>query len=108
MIDGAHITIYSKNAEADKAFIRDVLKFQYIEAHEGWLIFKLPPSEVAVHPADENDIRELYLTTDDLDLEVAALKNASVVCHPPTQQSRNLVSRAAGFRRSIWSPSGTG
>jgi len=43
MIDGAHIVIYSKDAEADKAFIKDVLKFKYVDAHNGWLIFKLPP-----------------------------------------------------------------
>jgi len=47
MIDGAHIVIYSKDAEADKAFIEDVLKFKYVDVHKGWLIFKLPPSEVA-------------------------------------------------------------
>ena len=87
MIDGAHIVIYSKDAEADKAFIRDVLKFKYIDAHEGWLIFKLPPAEVAVHPSDANDRHELYLTTDDLDLEVAALNKAGVRCETPSQQS---------------------
>src|SRR2546421_5195115 len=55
MIDGAHIIIYSKDAEADKAFLKNVLKFKYVDVHKGWLIFKLPPSEVAVHPSDEND-----------------------------------------------------
>ena len=53
MINGAHMVIYSRNAEADKAFIKDVLKFTYVDAHEGWLIFKLPPAEVAVHPSDQ-------------------------------------------------------
>ena len=87
MIDGAHIILYSKDAEADKAFIKDVLKFKYVDVHKGWLIFKLPPSEVAVHPSDENDMHELYLTTNELDLEIAALKKAGVACEEPSQQS---------------------
>jgi hypothetical protein len=81
MIDGAHIIIYSKDAEADKAFIKDVLKF------------KLPPSEVAVHPSDENDMHEFYLTTNDLDLEIAALKKAGVACEEPSQQSWGRLTR---------------
>ena len=87
MIDGAHIVIYSKDAEADKAFIKNVLKFSYVDVHEGWLIFKLPPSEVAVHPSGQNDMRELYLTTNDLDQEIAALNKAGFACEEPSQQS---------------------
>ena len=93
MIDGAHIIIYSTDAEADKAFIKDVLKFKYVDAHEGWLIFKLPPSEVAVHPSDENDRHEFYLTTNDLDLEIVALKEAGVACDEPSQQSWGRLTR---------------
>jgi hypothetical protein len=93
MIDGAHIIIYSKDAEADKAFIKDVLKFKYVDAHKGWLIFKLPPSEVAVHPSDENDLHEFYLTTNDLDLEIAELKKAGVACEEPSQQSWGRLTR---------------
>jgi hypothetical protein len=87
MIDGAHVVIYSSDADADRAFIRDVLRFKYVDAHGGWLIFKLPPSEVAVHPAAQNGSHELYLMTDDLDLEIAALKQAGVTCQEPSQQS---------------------
>ena len=93
MIDGAHIIVYSKDAELDKAFIKDVLKFKYVDAHKGWLIFKLPPSEMAVHPSDENDMHELYLTTNDLDLEIAALKKAGVACEGPSQQSWGRLTR---------------
>ena len=50
MITGGHIIVYSTNAEADRAFIKDVLKFKYVDVNRGWLIFKLPPSELAVHP----------------------------------------------------------
>jgi hypothetical protein len=87
MIIGGHIIIYSKNAEADKAFIKDVLRFGYVDAHKGWLIFKLPPSEVAVHPSDENDIHEFYLMTDDLDAEMKALKKAGAGCEAVSQQN---------------------
>jgi catechol 2,3-dioxygenase-like lactoylglutathione lyase family enzyme len=87
MINGGHVIIYSKDAEADKAFFKDVLKFNYVDAHKGWLIFKLPPSEVAVHPSDENDMHELYLMTDDLDAEIRSLKKARVNCEAVSQQS---------------------
>jgi hypothetical protein len=87
MINGGHVIIYSKDAEADKAFFRDVLKFSHIDVHQGWLIFKLPPSEIAVHPSDENDMHEFYLMTDDLDLEIRALKKAGTRCETVTQQS---------------------
>jgi len=87
MINGAHIIIYSKDAEADKSFIKNTLKFEYIDVNRGWLIFKLPPSEVAVHPSDENDLHEFYLMTDGLDAEIRALEKAGVTCASVTQQS---------------------
>ncbi|MGH3429448.1 MAG: VOC family protein [Mycobacteriales bacterium] len=93
MINGGHVIIYSKNAEADRAFIRDVLKFKYVDAHKGWLIFKLPPSEVAVHPSDENDMHEFYLMSDDLDLEMAALKRAGAAFEEVSQQSWGRATR---------------
>lgn len=86
MIIGAHVIVYSKDAEADRAFIRDVLKFPHVDAHAGWLIFKLPPSELAVHPSDENDMHELYFMTDDLDVEMRALKRSGVACEPAARQ----------------------
>lgn len=86
MINGGHVIIYSRSAEADRAFIRDVLKFRYVDVHDGWLIFKLPPAEVAIHPSDENDMHELYLMTDDLDDEMRALKRAGADCEAVSQQ----------------------
>ena len=53
-----------------------MLKFKHVDANEGWLIFKLPPSEIAVHPSDENDMHELYLMSDDLDLDMKSLTQA--------------------------------
>jgi len=93
MINGAHVTLYSKDAEADRALFKNVLKFDWIDVHDGWLIFKLPPAEAAIHPSDENDMHELFLMTDDLDLEIAALKRNGVACEEPTQQAWGRVTR---------------
>jgi hypothetical protein len=93
MINGGHVVIYSKNAEADKVFFRDVLKFPHIDANKGWLIFRLPPSEIAVHPSDENDTHEFFLMTDDLDAEIVALKKAGVPCEDPSQQAWGRLTR---------------
>ena len=73
MISGAHVIIYSEDAEADRAFIRDVLGFRSVDAGDGWLIFALPPSELAVHPAEESR-HELYLLCDDLEKTVGELR----------------------------------
>lgn len=64
MINGGHVVIHSRNAEADRDLFRNDLQFSYVDVHGGWLIFKLSPSEVAFHPSDENDLHELYLMTD--------------------------------------------
>jgi hypothetical protein len=80
MIFGAHTVIHSKNAEADRAFLREVLGFASVDAGHGWLIFSLPPSEVAVHPAEQNNRHELYFMCNDLDAEIASLKEKSVQC----------------------------
>jgi hypothetical protein len=93
MINGAHIIIYSRDAEADKAFIKNILKFRHVDVNKGWLIFKLPPSEVAVHPSDENDMHEFYLMTDDLDAEMAALKKAGAACEEASQQAWGRLTR---------------
>lgn len=73
MIVGAHAIIYSRDAEADRAFIRDVLGFDSVDAGGGWLIFALPPAEVAVHPDDAGDRHELFLMCDDLEVTARQL-----------------------------------
>lgn len=87
MINGGHVVLYSTNAAADRAFFKDVLKFSFLDAHGGWLIFKLPPAELAVHPSGENDMHELYLMTDDVDAEIAALRKAGIECEDVVQQA---------------------
>jgi hypothetical protein len=80
MIFGAHVIVYSKDAEADRTFLRDVLEFPSVDAGHGWLIFALPPGEAAVHPADENQRPELYLMCDDLKAQISALEEKGVSC----------------------------
>ena len=80
MISGAHVIVYSKNAEADRAFFRDVLGFKSVDAGHGWLIFALPPGEAAVHPSDESGSQELYFMCEDLKTEMASLANKGVKC----------------------------
>ncbi len=80
MITGAHSIIYSTDPEADRAFLRDVLEFPSVDAGDGWLIFALPPSEVAVHPSESNHVHELFLMCDDVRKLVASLKKRHVVC----------------------------
>jgi catechol 2,3-dioxygenase-like lactoylglutathione lyase family enzyme len=85
MINGAHVVIYSKDADADRAFFRDILKFDHVDAGQGWLIFKLPPCEIAMHPSGENDKHQFYLMCDDVDAEIARLASAGVPCEPVTE-----------------------
>jgi catechol 2,3-dioxygenase-like lactoylglutathione lyase family enzyme len=80
MISGAHIIVYSKDAEADRRFFRDVLGFLSVDAGHGWIIFEMPPAEAAFHPSDENDRHELYLMCDDLKAEMLALGKKGVSC----------------------------
>jgi catechol 2,3-dioxygenase-like lactoylglutathione lyase family enzyme len=80
MISGAHMIVYSKDAEADRAFFRDVLGFASVDAGHGWLIFALPPAEAAFHPAPDNNRHDLYFMCEDLGTEIAALATKGVRC----------------------------
>src|SRR5882724_13520364 len=80
MIFGAHVIVYSKDATADRAVLREVLGLSAVDAGHGWLIFELPPAEVAVHPAEENGGHELYFLCDDLKAEISALLEKGVHC----------------------------
>ena len=107
MINGAHVILYSKDAEADRAFLKDVLGFPHVDAGHGWLIFALPPSEAAVHPADANDAHELYLMTDDLAAEVASLTAKGVACSEPEQLGwgrRTALTLPGGGRLHLYQP----
>jgi catechol 2,3-dioxygenase-like lactoylglutathione lyase family enzyme len=78
LINGAHIVIYTKNPEADRAFFRDVLKFPSIDAGHGWLIFAMPALEAAFHDSEKNNRHELYLMCDDITATLKGLKSKNV------------------------------
>jgi catechol 2,3-dioxygenase-like lactoylglutathione lyase family enzyme len=80
MISGAHVIVYSKNAEADRAFFRDVLGLKSVDAGHGWLIFALPQAEAAFHPSEENGVHELYFMCDSLKAEMDSLAKKGVKC----------------------------
>jgi hypothetical protein len=80
MITGAHAIIYSTNPDADRVFLRDVLAFSHVDVGHGWLIFALPPAEVAVHPGSRNDVHELYLMCDDIEVFMKRMAEHKVTC----------------------------
>lgn len=80
MIFGSHVIIYSADASADRAFFRDVLGFRSVDAGHDWLIFALPPSEVAVHPAEAGAGTDLFFMCDDLSAEIAVLAQKGIHC----------------------------
>lgn len=78
MITGAHAIVFTRDAEADRAFFRDVLEFRSVDAGDGWLIFALPPAELAAHPTDGEARHELYLMCDDIHVTVDKLRDKGV------------------------------
>jgi hypothetical protein len=109
MITGAHLLLYSTNPEADRTFIRDVLEFRSVDVGHGWLIFALPPAELAVHPVDGSFAEShaghhllgavLYLMCDDLRSMVQSLEARNINCTPVSEAEW-------GIRTTIPLPSG--
>jgi catechol 2,3-dioxygenase-like lactoylglutathione lyase family enzyme len=93
MIYGAHIIIYSKDPDADRAFFRDVLRYPFADAGHGWLIFALPPAEVAVHPADENGKHELFFMSDDVRAFIAEMTGKGLECTAIDEQRWGSITR---------------
>jgi catechol 2,3-dioxygenase-like lactoylglutathione lyase family enzyme len=107
MIYGAHVIVYSKDAEADRAFFRDVLGYRFADAGHGWLIFALPPAEVAVHPSENNDEHELYLMCDDVRALIESLRTKNIPCSPVEEQRWGSITRVTlpgGGRIGIYQP----
>jgi catechol 2,3-dioxygenase-like lactoylglutathione lyase family enzyme len=107
MLIGTHTILYSRDAEADRAFLRDILGLSHVDAGRGWLIFALPPGEVAVHPSDEETAAELYLLTDDLGAELARLAGLGVAFEPVTEARWGSVTRLTlpgGGRLGLYQP----
>lgn len=108
MITGAHVLLYTSNVDADRAFLRDVLQFQSVDAGHGWLIFRLPPAEVAVHPLDggtpaasaSDGVRaDLYLMCDNLQAQMKVFAEKGVKCTA-------VATERWGIRTTIVLPSG--
>ena len=93
MINGAHVIVYSQDADADRAFLRDVLEFPHVDAGAGWLIFKAPPTEIAVHPVEGPAAHDLYLMCDDLDATMSQLAAKGVTCAAVTDARWGRLSR---------------
>lgn len=110
MITGAHFLLYSKDAEADRAFFRDVLGCRSVDVGEGWLIFALPPAEMGVHPSESNFVQEhagkamagaiLYFMCEDVHAEIATLKTKGIECSP-------IIEAGWGIQTAIPLPGGS-
>jgi catechol 2,3-dioxygenase-like lactoylglutathione lyase family enzyme len=83
MIRGAHIVLFSADAEADRAFFRDVLEYPFVDAGHDWLIFALPPAELAIHPAEANGPHELFLMCEDIEAFMERMAERGIVCSGP-------------------------
>jgi len=109
MIYGAHFLLYSKDAEADRAFLRDILRFQAVDIGHGWLLFNMPPAELGVHPGSGEFVQErlghrmigatLYLMCDDLRARIRLLKSHGI-------QSAKIVKADWGSSTMVVLPSG--
>jgi hypothetical protein len=107
MITGAHSVIFSRNPDADRAFFRDVLQLTNVDVGGGWLIFGLPPAEVALHPSDKNDVHEFYLMCDDVEALVAEMKDRNIACGPVQDQGWGLLTQVTlpgGGKLGVYQP----
>jgi hypothetical protein len=115
MITGAHIILYSQNSEADRVFFRDILQLRSVDAGRGWLIFKLPPAEAALHPADGEAEpgqhllpAQFYLMCDDLPSLIKSLEAKKVSFTPIAQErwgKRTTIKLPSGGEIGLYQPS---
>lgn len=117
MINGAHFLLYSNDPDADRAFFRDVLEFQSVDAGRGWLIFALPPAEIAVHPSEEDSVptiaddgvagAALYLMCDDLRSTMKSMERKGVSFAPTSDQPWGILATFAlpsGLKVGLYQP----
>jgi catechol 2,3-dioxygenase-like lactoylglutathione lyase family enzyme len=108
MIYGAHVVLYSADAAADRAFFRDILEYPFVDAGHDWLIFALPPAELAVHPADEAGAHELFLMCDDIAAFVVRMTALGVQCaelHTERWGSITKIRLPGGGTLGVYQPS---
>jgi hypothetical protein len=107
MINGAHAIIYSTDAEADRAFFRDVLRLPHVDVGDGWLIFGLPPAEMAVHPSDGSEAHELYLMCEDVHAFVNEMQERRIECAAVRELSWGALTHVTlpgGGRLGVYQP----
>ncbi len=107
MIIGAHSILYSARPEADRAFLRDVLGLPSVDVGDEWLIFGLPPAEVAVHPSEANDVHEFYLMCDDAEAFVADMEKRNIPCAPAQNVGWGILTRVTlpgGGKLGVYQP----
>ncbi len=114
MVTGAHVLLYSSDADADRAFVRDVLGLPFVDAGNGWLIFALPPSELAVHPVGGEAVGgagmiggHVYLMCDDVRATVAELATRGVRCgavHEERWGLRTTIPLPSGALLGLYQP----
>jgi hypothetical protein len=107
MIIGAHSIIYSKSPEADRALLREVFELPHVDVGDGWLIFGLPPAELAVHPSQRNDVHEFFLMSDDIDAFVAEMRRRGVACGQVHNEGWGLLTQVTlpgGGKLGVYQP----
>ncbi|MDQ6879053.1 MAG: extradiol dioxygenase [Candidatus Dormibacteraeota bacterium] len=108
MISGVHTIIFSRDAEADRAFFKDVLGLDSIDSGGGWLIFALPPAELALHPTEEPERHELFLLCDDIEVTARELEKKGVPLKRPFDEPRwgtvTEIALPGGGRISLYQP----
>jgi len=100
MINGTHVIFYSHDAEADRAFLRDVLGLKHVDAGDDWLIFQLPPAETGIHPTEQPAHTEIYFLCDDLERTLADLAERGV------KVAEDRIETSWGLGSSFMLPSG--
>jgi hypothetical protein len=106
-INGAHMIVYSANADRDRAFLRGVLGFPHVDVGEGWLIFALPSSEIAIHPSENSSDHEIYLMVDDVQGFVASMADRGIRCTEPRDQGWGVLtsmSLPGGGQLGVYEP----
>jgi catechol 2,3-dioxygenase-like lactoylglutathione lyase family enzyme len=88
MFQATHVIIYSRSAEADRAFLRDALRLPYVDAGDNWLTFKLPPAELAIHPTEGQPMHTLYFMCADIEATLDSLVAAGAVISSPISDQR--------------------
>jgi hypothetical protein len=106
MIHGAHVILFSKDVDRDRAFFKKVLKYPFADAGGGWLIFALPPAEIALHPSDES-MHQLYLMCDDVKDFIAKMKKHDLACSKIDEQrwgSITYLTLPSGAKLGVYQP----